>query len=205
MSSDPDYGHAFAPLQVNRRNGRHHRLAVANLEVQRQRGLQCHRTAAAGFHPFDRDGLGLRHVKIDAGNVGQVVERDIGLSRVARYYYYPGWWEGSAQLSLYCNAKAWRALPPDLKGMFELAAQSAHAGIQARYDVLNPIALKQVVAAGVRVKAFPKSVLDARLAEMLTDSAARADWRANALAFAETADIYSNAERAADLILEGPR
>lgn len=93
--------------------------------------------------------------------VGPHDDRKLGLSRVARYYYYPGWWEGSAQLSLYCNAKAWRALPPDLKGMVELAAQSVHAGIQARYDVLNPIALKQVVAAGVRVKAFPKSVLDA--------------------------------------------
>ncbi|PRD68997.1 ABC transporter substrate-binding protein [Malikia spinosa] len=93
--------------------------------------------------------------------VGPHDDRKLGLSRVARYYYYPGWWEGSAQLSLYCNAKAWRALPPDLKGMFELAAQSVHAGIQARYDVLNPIALKQVVAAGVRVKAFPKPVLDA--------------------------------------------
>jgi len=93
--------------------------------------------------------------------VGPHDDRKLGLSRVARYYYYPGWWEGSAQLSLYCNAKAWRALPPDLKGMVELAAQSVHAGIQARYDVLNPIALKQVVAAGVRVKAFPKPVLDA--------------------------------------------
>ena len=47
------------------------------------------------------------------------------------------------------------------KAMVESAAQSAHAGIQARYDMLNPVALKQVVAAGVRVKAFPKPVLDA--------------------------------------------
>lgn len=93
--------------------------------------------------------------------VGPHDDRKLGLSRVARYYYYPGWWEGSAQLSLYCNAKAWRALPPDLKAMVELVAQSVHAGIQARYDMLNPIALKQVVAAGVRVKAFPKPVLDA--------------------------------------------
>ena len=93
--------------------------------------------------------------------VGPHDDRKLGLSRVARYYYYPGWWEGSAQLSLYCNAKAWRALPPDLKGMVELAAQSVHAGIQARYDVLNPIALKQVVAAGVRVKAYLERMLDA--------------------------------------------
>jgi UDP-glucose:(heptosyl)LPS alpha-1,3-glucosyltransferase len=37
---------------------------------------------------------------------------------------------------------------------------------------------------------------------MLSDDAARADWRRNALAFAGHADIYSNAERAADIILQ---
>ena len=52
---------------------------------------------------------------------------------------------------------------------------------------------------------FAQDMLNARLADMLMDSASRASWRANALAFAETADIYSNAERAADLILEGAR
>jgi len=49
---------------------------------------------------------------------------------------------------------------------------------------------------------FAQSQLDAMLAAMLADSAARARCQANALAFAETADIYSNAERAADLILK---
>mgnify|MGYP006968203160 FL=1 len=37
---------------------------------------------------------------------------------------------------------------------------------------------------------------------MLEDKAARQRWQVNALAFAETADIYSNAEHAADLILK---
>lgn len=49
---------------------------------------------------------------------------------------------------------------------------------------------------------FEQSRLDALLVSMLTDDAARQRWQANALAFAETADIYSNAEHAADLILK---
>ena len=49
---------------------------------------------------------------------------------------------------------------------------------------------------------FEQSRLDSLLASMLKDDAARRRWQANALAFAETADIYSNAERAADLILK---
>ena len=49
---------------------------------------------------------------------------------------------------------------------------------------------------------FAQAVLDATLAEMLGNQAARHRWQAKALAFAETADIYSNAERAADIILK---
>ena len=48
---------------------------------------------------------------------------------------------------------------------------------------------------------FEQARLDAMLAAMLSDAEARAGYKAGALTFAETADIYSNAERAADLIL----
>ena len=49
---------------------------------------------------------------------------------------------------------------------------------------------------------FAQSRLDALLAAMLGDREARMRWQASALAFAQSADIYSNAERAADLILD---
>ena len=52
---------------------------------------------------------------------------------------------------------------------------------------------------------FVQSQMDALLQHMLRDAAARAHWKTQALAFAETADIYSNAERAADLIQKGAR
>lgn len=52
---------------------------------------------------------------------------------------------------------------------------------------------------------FAQSQMDALLQHMLRDAAARAHWKTQALAFAETADIYSNAERAADLILGADR
>jgi UDP-glucose:(heptosyl)LPS alpha-1,3-glucosyltransferase len=58
-------------------------------------------------------------------------------------------------------------------------------------------------AGGGRVIAepFAQEALTAALEEMLSDPAARRRYRTNALAFAETADIYDNAERAADVIL----
>jgi UDP-glucose:(heptosyl)LPS alpha-1,3-glucosyltransferase len=49
---------------------------------------------------------------------------------------------------------------------------------------------------------FEQARLDGMLAAMLEDKGARARWQRKALAFAETADIYSNAERAVDLILK---
>ena len=49
---------------------------------------------------------------------------------------------------------------------------------------------------------FDQARFNVMLAEMLADPQARAHWKARALEFAESADIYSNAERAADLILK---
>ena len=48
---------------------------------------------------------------------------------------------------------------------------------------------------------FTQKALDARLFEMLDDSAARVRWSRNALVFSEHADIYSLHEKAADFIL----
>ena len=49
---------------------------------------------------------------------------------------------------------------------------------------------------------FAQQRMDETLAAMLADDSVRARWSANALAFSETADIYSNAEHAADVILK---
>ncbi|NMG37194.1 glycosyltransferase [Azoarcus sp. TTM-91] len=48
---------------------------------------------------------------------------------------------------------------------------------------------------------FVQADLDAALARMLGDDAARAAWQAKALAFADRSDLYSLPERAADLIV----
>jgi len=48
---------------------------------------------------------------------------------------------------------------------------------------------------------FAQEQLNRMLAEMLADDAARARWAANGLAYADTADLYSMPQRAADVIL----
>jgi len=48
---------------------------------------------------------------IDAAEwVGPYDDLKLGFNKVAPHYYYPGWWEGGPQLSLYVNQKAYDGL-----------------------------------------------------------------------------------------------
>jgi TRAP-type mannitol/chloroaromatic compound transport system substrate-binding protein len=99
---------------------------------------------------------------IDAAEwVGPYDDFKLGLYKVAPHYHYPGWWEGGPQLTLYVNQKAYDALTPEYKAIVENAAALAHVDMQAKYDGRNPGALKQLVAAGTKLHAFPKDVMDA--------------------------------------------
>ena len=99
---------------------------------------------------------------IDAAEwVGPYDDLKLGFNKVAPNYYYPGWWEGGPQLSLYVNNKAWEALSPELKAIVEACATQAGTEMLAKYDARNPVALKQLVAAGTKLHRFPKDVMDA--------------------------------------------
>ena len=80
--------------------------------------------------------------------------------RVAKNYYYPGWWEGGAQLDFYINKAAFNALSKENQAIVEAAASYAHTEMQARYDARNPQAIKRLVANGAKVLPFPKTVMD---------------------------------------------
>ena len=80
---------------------------------------------------------------------------------MAKYYYTPGWWEGSAMITTLVNAKAWEALSPSFKAAFETAANEQHLLMQARYDAANPPALRRLIAGGTELRAFSQPVLEA--------------------------------------------
>jgi TRAP-type mannitol/chloroaromatic compound transport system substrate-binding protein len=93
--------------------------------------------------------------------VGPYDDEKLGFYKVAPFYYYPGWWEGGPQLSLYVNSKAWEALPADMKGAVTAAASHAHVVMQARYDARNPDALKRLVGGGAKLRPMPRPIMDA--------------------------------------------
>jgi TRAP-type mannitol/chloroaromatic compound transport system substrate-binding protein len=99
---------------------------------------------------------------IDAAEfIGPYDDERLGLNKVAKFYYYPGWWEGSAQNSMLVNQKAWDALPKAFQTAFEMACAEQDCLMTANYDDKNPIALKRLVGSGTQLRAFPKPVMDA--------------------------------------------
>ena len=95
-----------------------------------------------------------------SGSAPTTISR-LGLHRVAPYYYYPAWWEGGTQFSVYINSEKWNSLSKEYQAIVTAASSAAHVQCQARYDARNPAALKQLVAEGAKLNRFPKDVMDA--------------------------------------------
>ncbi|MFA5662934.1 TRAP transporter substrate-binding protein [Castellaniella sp.] len=93
--------------------------------------------------------------------VGPVDDEKLGFNKVAKYYYYPGWWEGAAQVSLYVNDKAFAELPKAYQSAVEVCSRAASNHLVEYYDNYNPEALRRLIAGGAVLKSFPRAVLDA--------------------------------------------
>ncbi len=99
---------------------------------------------------------------IDAAEwVGPYDDEKLGFYKVAKYYYYPGWWEGGPELDLFVNIKQWQALPPEYKAILEAACAEANGWMLSKYDALNPAALKRLVGNKVQLRGFSKDVMNA--------------------------------------------
>jgi len=99
---------------------------------------------------------------IDAAEwVGPYDDEKLGFQKIAKYYYYPGWWEGGAQPHLIVNLGKWSELPKLYQTIVMTCAREAGASMTAKYDELNPQALKRLAAGGALLRAFPQDVMEA--------------------------------------------
>ena len=99
---------------------------------------------------------------IDAAEwVGPYDDQKLGFNKVAPFYYYPGWWEGGPEVDFFINQKAMDGLSAENKAIVEAAAAVASSDMLAKYDALNPIALKQLVAAKTKVLPFSQAMMEA--------------------------------------------
>ncbi len=99
---------------------------------------------------------------IDAAEwIGPYDDEKLGFNKVAKYYYYPGWWEGGLTVSLLVNKQQWEQLPKQYKAVLEAACFEANVTMAAKYDAENPAALKRLVGGGAQLRPFPRDVMEA--------------------------------------------
>lgn len=104
---------------------------------------------------------------IDAAEwVGPYDDQKLNFHQVARFYYYPGWWEPGPSLEVQINLDEWNSLPQEYQEAVRCAAVVANMNMTATYDVRNLPALKDLQASDdIQILPFPDSVLEAAEAE----------------------------------------
>ena len=95
--------------------------------------------------------------------VGPYDDEKLGLSKVAKYYYAPGWWEGGAMLHLVVNQGKWNELPKSYQAICLQACEAANNWMLAKYDAVNAQALRRMVGAGTELRPFPQPIMEASL------------------------------------------
>ena len=93
--------------------------------------------------------------------VGPYDDEKLGFYKVAKNYYYPGWWEPGPVIHFFVNKKEWEKLPKEYQEAFQAAAYEANVTMMAEYDHKNPAGLSKLLQAGVKLQAYPKDVLEA--------------------------------------------
>jgi len=99
---------------------------------------------------------------IDAAEfVGPYDDLKLGLHKVAKYYYYPGWWEGGPTVHAFFNLEKWNSLPKHYQAALTDACAYANTNMMAKYDMKNPGSLKQLVAEGATLRPFSQEIMEA--------------------------------------------
>ena len=132
------------------------KLRIAGLagRVVEKLGVVPQQIAGGDIYPS------LERGTIDAAEwVGPYDDEKLGFHKVAPYYYYPGFWEGGPTVSFFINKAQWDALPDNYKSLFRTCAQAVDQNMLAKYDKLNPAALKSLVAQGAQLRSFSEEIL----------------------------------------------
>ena len=144
--------------EVSDMNGLKMRIGGFAGRILAKLGLVAQQLAGGDIYPALEKGT------IDAAEwVGPYDDEKLGFQKVAKYYYYPGWWEGSAALHFMINTAKLESLPKNYQAVVAAAAGYASIEMTARYDARNAQALRRLVAGGAQLRPFTQPVLEACL------------------------------------------
>lgn len=126
-------------------------------EVMSRLGVTVQNLQAAEIYPA------LERGAIDATEwVGPHDDEKLGFYQIAKYYYYPGWWEPGVTMGLLINLEEFNALPVSYQQVLKAVSGETFADRLAAYDNANPVALQRLVNDhGVIVREYSKDIMDA--------------------------------------------
>ncbi|HEY8566396.1 MAG TPA: ABC transporter substrate-binding protein [Beijerinckiaceae bacterium] len=157
--------------EVSDLNGLKFRIGGLGGQVLAKLGVVPQQIAGGDVYPA------LERGTLDAAEfVGPYDDEKLGLSKVAKYYYYPGWWEGGAMLHLVINLQKWNELPKLYQNLMFQASEAANNWMLAKYDAVNPPAVRRLIGAGTEFRAFPQPIMEASLKaanELYAETAAK--------------------------------
>jgi TRAP-type mannitol/chloroaromatic compound transport system substrate-binding protein len=88
-------------------------------------------------------------------------DMELGLHKVAKYYYYPGWWEPSSTLDIQVNLDAWDELPKPYRAIFKAVCQETYAKTIAEYNQKNSVALQKLEREGnIELIEFSENIIE---------------------------------------------
>jgi TRAP-type mannitol/chloroaromatic compound transport system substrate-binding protein len=93
--------------------------------------------------------------------IGPYDDEKLGFQKIAKYYYYPAWWEGSTNGHTLVNLDKWNALPKRYQAAVLAAARDAGHWMTGKYDAGNPAALKRLLAGGTQLRPFSQEIMEA--------------------------------------------
>ena len=144
--------------EVGDLNGLKFRIAGFAGQIFSKLGVVPQQLAGGDIYPALEKGT------IDAAEwVGPYDDEKLGFQKVAKYYYYPGFWEGGPTVHAFTNLEKFNSLPKNYQAILANAAAHTNSWMAARYDMQNPQALKRLVAGGTQLRPFSNDILDACL------------------------------------------
>ncbi len=138
------------------------RISGIGGQVLQRLGVVPQQLAASDVYPALERGV------LDAVEYTNPFDDEVlGLHKVAKYYYAPGWQEGGLQAGHFINKQKWDSLPERYRTAIQAVAVEQDQAILTHYDARNAAALKRLMALGVELKTLPRDVLSAAYKENL--------------------------------------
>ena len=134
------------------------KMRIAGLAglVMGKLGVVAQQLAPGDIYPALERGV------IDAAEyIGPYDDEKLGFNRIAKFYYYPGWWEWAPSADIMVNARAWDGLPAHYKQAMETAGAECWHWSMARFDELAPPALRRLLATGTQLRPYSRDIMAA--------------------------------------------